>query len=55
MNKASIIMTQKASIFTKILAIFLVALLFLAACSNSVEDQAKKERSSFQDQNKFCF
>ena len=51
MNKASIIMTQKASIFTKILAIFLVALLFLAACSNSIEYQAQKERSSFQNQN----
>ena len=51
MNKASIIMTQKASIFTKILTIFLVALLFLAACSNSVEDQAQKEHSSFQNQN----
>ena len=51
MNKASIIMTQKASIFTKILAIFLVGLLFLAACNNSIEDQSQKERSSFQNQN----
>ncbi len=44
-------MKEKSLISPKIVVIFLLALLVLAACSNSIEDQQKKERSSFQNQN----
>ena len=50
MNKNSIVMKIKSLISTKLWAFFLVAILFLAACSNSIESQTKKERSSFQNQ-----
>ena len=50
MNKNSIVMKIKSLISPKLWAFFLVAILFLAACSNSIESQTKKERSSFQNQ-----
>jgi ABC-type glycerol-3-phosphate transport system substrate-binding protein len=50
MNKNSIAMKIKSLISAKLWAFFLVAILFLAACSNSIESQTKKERSSFQNQ-----
>ena len=50
MNKNSIVMKIKSLISPKLWAFFLVAILFLAACSNSIESQTKKERSSFQHQ-----
>ena len=43
-------MKIKSLISPKLWAFFLVAILFLAACSNSIESQTKKERSSFQNQ-----
>jgi arabinogalactan oligomer / maltooligosaccharide transport system substrate-binding protein len=49
-NKNSIVMKIKSLISPKLWAFFLVAILFLAACSNSIESQTKKERSSFQNQ-----
>jgi ABC-type glycerol-3-phosphate transport system substrate-binding protein len=51
MSKVSIIMKKFSPFSTKILALFLVALLCSVACNNSVEDQTPKERSSFQHQN----
>lgn len=51
MNKNNIIMTIKSLISIKLRAIFLIAILFLVACSNSVENQIPKERSSFQNKN----
>jgi len=51
MNKDNITMKIKSLISIKLRAIFLIALLFLAACSNSVENQIQKERSSFQTKN----
>ena len=50
MNKNSIVMKIKSLISAKLWAFFLVAILFLAACSHSIESQTKKERSSFQNQ-----
>ena len=50
MNKNSITMKIKSLISAKLWAFFLVAILFLAACSHSIENQTKKERSSFQHQ-----
>jgi ABC-type glycerol-3-phosphate transport system substrate-binding protein len=50
MNKNSIAMKIKSLISAKLWAFFLVAILFLAACSNSIESQTKKERGSFQNQ-----
>ena len=43
-------MKIKSLIFAKLWTFFLVAILFLAACSNSIESQTKKERGSFQNQ-----
>jgi len=43
-------MKIKSLISVKLLVIFLVAILFLAACSNSIENKAKKERSNFRHQ-----
>jgi ABC-type glycerol-3-phosphate transport system substrate-binding protein len=50
MNKNRIVMKIKSLIFAKLWTFFLVAILFLAACSNSIESQTKKERGSFQNQ-----